>query len=158
MINWFLNLNGHLKIAIILAPLLGILSFGLTDLWVSKEQPKTTDQQPAVMHELQLSGKCMLDASCLLSQEELSVMLKSVPASDNSLLRIDIGASGHIRGLQLALVQNGQETKLVAQRTNKTDRWYVEFPRKLLTQPTFTLRLALAQTKQVYLAEFPAKF
>lgn len=157
MISWFMRLSPHLRIAIILAPFLGIISFGLTDLWLSKDQSETAEQQPVVMHQLQLSGQCVLDVSCLLSQEGLSVMLKAAPASDTKLVRIDIGASAHIRGLQLALVQAGQEEKLVAQRTDKTDRWYVEFPRDRLVQQAFTLRLALAQTKRVYLAEFPAQ-
>ena len=162
MISWFMGLSWHLRAAIILAPFLGIMGFGLTDLWLTKEQPTSADQQPVVVHELQLNGQCVLSkASCMLSAEGINVMLKSSPADADAdadgLVRIDIGINGHVRGLQLALVQGEEENKLAAQRTTQTDRWYVEFPNHVLKQRTFTLRLALVQTKRVYLAEFQAQ-
>lgn len=159
MIHWFSQLNLHLKIAIILAPLLGIVGFGLADLWLGQQQLEESPQaRPVAMHELTLNGRCALVASsCMLSADGINVMLKSPVEQDGALVRVDIGASGHIRGLQLALVQGASEAQLVAQRTTQTDRWFVEFPRSILQQPVFTLRLALAQTKRVYLAEFAAR-
>ncbi len=162
MIRWFLQLSPHLRLAIVLAPFLGLLGFGLADLWLSQEPQKPAPkvaQPPVAMHEFTLNEPCRLDAArCVLSAGDMQLMLQSAPTQRSELLRIDISASGHVRGLQLALVQGEHEARLVAQRTPQTQRWFVEFPRALLRQPTFTLRLALAQTKRVYLAEFAARF
>ena len=157
MIKWFMGLNRHLRVAIILAPFLGIFGFGLADTWVTKGQPERSQQSVAV-RELALTGQCLLTVNCQLSNGEMAVVLQSATASATDLLRVNITATGHVRGLKIALVQGGQEDKLAAQATTKTDQWYVEFPRSLLQQNTFVMRLALAQTKRVYLAEFPAWF
>ncbi|MEZ5476463.1 MAG: hypothetical protein R3E95_02920 [Thiolinea sp.] len=158
MIKWFMGLDRHLRTAIILAPVLAIFGFGLTDLWV---KPKAVEQaeQTIAVREMLVSGQCILEADqCKLSGDEMEVALQTAPASTDSLVRLNIASNQHIRGLKMAVVQEGKEDKLIPQATEKTDRWYVEFPRELLTQPSFTLRVALAQTKRVYLAEFPARF
>ena len=157
MIKWFMGLNRHLRIAIILAPFLGIFGFGLTDTWINKDKPSPATQR-VLVRELQLVGQCILSGGeCKLSKDEMGVDLRSAVSTATNLLRLEISSTGHVRGLKMSLVQAGREDKLVPQRTMKTDRWYVEFPRSLVTQSSLTIRIALAQTRRVYLAEFPAQ-
>ncbi|MEZ5537795.1 MAG: hypothetical protein R3F02_19505 [Thiolinea sp.] len=159
MIKWYLGLPRHLRIAIILAPFLGIFGWGLADTWMRPETIERAKQLVAV-REMVVEDQCLLKAArCKLSKDEMDVSLEATQAASSAdLLRVDIRSSQHMRGLKVAIVQGGTETKLVPQRTHVTDHWFLEFPAKLIEQPSFTLRIAVAQTKRVYLAEFPAKF
>jgi hypothetical protein len=158
MIKWYLKLPRHVRIAIILAPFLGIFGWGLADTWMRPETIERAKQHVAV-NEMLVSGQCLLKGDqCKLNKDEMDVSLESVPASSAELVRVNITSNQHIRGLKMSIVQGDEETKLVAQPTRVTDHWFVEFPQELVKESSFTVRIAIAQTKRVYLAEFPAQF
>lgn len=157
MIRWFIGLPRHVRLAIILAPFLGIFGWGLADTWMRPNIEQA--RQEVAVREMVVTDQCLLKAAqCQLSKDEMTVKLASVAASETGLLRINISSNQHIRGLKMAIVQNGEETRLIAQPTRVTDRWFVEFPARVLHSANVTLRIAIAQTKRVYLAEFPAQF
>lgn len=158
MIKWYLKLPRHVRIAIILAPFLGIFGWGLADTWMRPETIERAKQHVAV-REMVVADQCLLKADqCKLSKDEMDVSLQAAPATSADLVRIDLKSSQHIRGLKMSIVQGGEETKLVPQPTRVTDRWFIEFPANVLKSDSFTMRIAIAQTKRVYLAEFPAQF
>lgn len=157
MIKWFMGLPRHVRLAIILAPFLGIFGWGLADTWMRPDIEQA--KQEVAVREMIVADQCLLKAAqCKLSKDEMDVELASAAAGSAGLLRINISSSQHIRGLKMSIVQNAEETRLIAQPTKVTDRWFVEFPAEVLQSQDVTLRIAIAQTKRVYLAEFPAQF
>ncbi|MEZ5448907.1 MAG: hypothetical protein R3E89_07870 [Thiolinea sp.] len=157
MFRWFLRLPRHLRIAIMVAPILAIGGFGLADLWMRPETVET-EKQDVAMFQLLVQGQCTLSAAqCTLSDEANELKLAATPASSDTLLRFDIQGKQLIRGLQMAIVQDGKEEHLVGQETGQGDHWYVEFPREIVKTPDFTLRMVVAQTKKLLIAEFPAR-
>lgn len=157
MIKWFMGLSKHMRIAIIMAPFMAIFGWGLADTWVRSDVEKV--EQHVAVREMVVAGQCILKpGQCRLSRDKMDVTLEVAEPSSVDLVRLDLASTGHIRGLKMSIVQDGQETRLVAQPTKVTDRWFVEFPKRLLVGSSFTLRIAIAQTKRVYLAEFPAEF
>ncbi len=157
MMKWFMGLSKHMRIAIIVAPFLAIFGWGLADTWLRADIEEV--KQHVAVREMVVADQCILKpGQCKLSKDEMDVSLEVAEPSTIELLRISLASTQHIRGLKMSIVQGGKETKLVAQPTKVTDRWFVEFPKKLLEGSSFTLRVAIAQTKRVYLAEFPAEF
>lgn len=156
MMKWFMSLNKHLRIAIILAPFMAIFGWGLADTWMRADIEEV--KQHVAVREMVVADQCILKpGQCKLSQDEMEVSLEVAEPSAADLFRVDLTSTQHIRGLKIAIVQDGEETKLVAQPTKVTDHWYMEFPKDLLKDSSFTFRIAIAQTKRVYLAEFPAQ-
>lgn len=157
MMKWFMSLNKHLRIAIILAPFLAIFGWGLADTWVRPDIDEL--KQHVAVREMIVADQCVLKpGQCKLSKDEMDVELEVAEASAADLLRVNVTSTQHIRALKMSIVQGDEETRLVAQRTRVTDHWFAEFPKKLLKESSVTMRVAIAQTKRVYLAEFPAKF
>nr|CAA6809964.1 MAG: Unknown protein [uncultured Thiotrichaceae bacterium] len=156
MMKWFMSLSKHLRIAIILAPFMAIFGWGLADTWMRKDIEEI--KQTVAVKEMVVTDQCILKpGQCKLSKDEMEVSLEVAEPSAADLFRLNLASTQHIRALKVSIVQSGEETKLIAQPTKVTDRWYVEFPREQLKSSSFTLRFAIAQTKRVYLAEFPAK-
>lgn len=157
MLRWFLGLPVHMRIAILIAPFLAIGGFGLADLWQRKDLPQTDDSQPALF-QLALEGSCVISAApCKLSYQKNQLELQSLAASSDDLLRWQISSPQRIRGIQMAIVQNGEEQHLAAIETKENTVWYVEFPKSIIQADSFDLRMAVAQTAKVLIAEFPVQ-
>ncbi len=157
MLRWFFKLPLHLRIAIMVAPILFIGGWGLMDVWINPKQLQG-DQVKIKMYELVVQGQCLLSqSSCTLSREGLTLNLAQAQSSEKDLLRINIQSSAFLRGLQLSIVQGEKEDRLIAQNSHETSNlWYVEFPQNILKKPSFNIRVAAAQTKKLSFATFPA--
>ncbi|UJS26062.1 hypothetical protein [Thiothrix winogradskyi] len=159
-LKWFLGLPAHLRIAIILAPFIAIGGYGLTDLWITKNQPKQA--APISMEALQLQGECWLATNqCALQNARMKVALVRKDASQPGLVRLEIFPDTNIRGIEMSLVQAGEEHLIVVKPNEgggawpnpESGAWFVEFPEKLLTPSPSVLRIALAKFGSVAYAE-----
>ncbi len=157
MLNWFLGLSLHARIAIMVAPILGIGGYGMMDLWVNHDKPKAPEQ--ATLQALQLQGECLLATNqCKLHHEKIDVSLMRADSGKPGIARINIAPSIHVRGIQMSLVHGGQEQQIIVEPIPGTETWFAEFPETLLTPSPSALRIALAQFGRVSFAEFPAQF
>lgn len=156
MLKWFFGLSIHLKIAIIVAPIFVIGGYGLADLWVTKNNPEP--EAKLKMLPMTLVGECVLAQECQVANESIKVSLKYVPASNNSLVRIELTPNDRIRGMEMALVQGEKEEHIVIEPLKGETVWYGEFPTSLLNTRPNKLRLAVAQFGKVSYIEFPARF
>lgn len=153
MLKWFFGLNRHLRIAILIAPFLGIGGYGLADYFLAPKQERETQ-----FFELVAEGQCNLTINqCKFKHEKLEVSLVREAASEEGLLRIDVRTNQPLRGVKFALVQGGTEQKLYAEQTVTLQNWIAEFPQHALKSRHVTFRLALAKTGRIFIAEFPAE-
>lgn len=157
MLKWFLGLSLHARIAIMVAPILGIGGYGMMDLWINKDKPDTPKQ--ADYQELQQSGECLLATNqCKLHHEGMDVSMLRNESGKPGIARIEINPSVHLRGVQMSLVQQGVEHRLIVEQIPDTETWFAEFPEKLLNPSPSALRIALARFGRVSFAEVPAQF
>lgn len=157
-LKWFLGLPLHLRIAIMAAPVLAIGGYGLMDLWVTKEQPAEQKEQIA-MQPLQLQGDCLLATNqCVLQHERMKVSLMRQDSGKPGIVRLEITPDTNIRGIQMSLVQAGEEHMVVVDSTPDGNLWFAEFPDKLLIPSPSTLRIALAKFGSVSFAEIQPQF
>ena len=157
MLRWYFGLPLHLRIAIILAPLLSIGGYGMMDLWVNKDKPKQESQ--VAMLPLLLEGQCLLATNqCRLKHDNMQVSMRRVDAGKAGVARLEIDPSVHLRGAEMSLVQNGVEHRIVVHHMVDTDVLYAEFPETLLNPSPSALRIALAQFSRVSYAEIQAQF
>ncbi len=157
MFQWYVRQPLQVRVAILVAPILAIGGWGLMDTW---KRPETVQQeiQKVAMYQLVAESQCLLaTGECKLGYEGVKLTLAQVPASHSDLVRLDVKSNQLIRGLKMAIVQNGVEEQLIAQSTALSDAWFVEFPQTVLKGSAFDIRLAVAQTKRMLLAEFPAQ-
>lgn len=161
-LKWFLGLPAHLRIAIIIAPFIAIGGYGLTDLWLTKDQPK--QQNTVAMQALQLQGECWLATNqCSLQNPLMTVALVRKDASQPGLVRLEITPDTNIRGIEMSLVQAGEEHMVVVNPSQgggawpnpASGIWFAEFPEKLLTPSPSFLRIGLAKFGSVSYAEIP---
>lgn len=152
LLKRFFTLPLHVRIAIIIAPLLAIGGWGLADLWVNKDRP----QQAAriVMEELHLQSECWLATNqCRLQNQLMQVAIVRGAASQAGLVRLDIFPDTNIRGIEMSLVQGEQEHMIVVTPSRHGDTWSAEFPEKLINPSPAALRIALAKFGAVSYAE-----
>ena len=156
MLKWFFGLSLHVRIAIIVAPVLAIAGFGLADLWATKDDP-----EPKValkMLPMQSLGSCQLESNCQVGHDALKVSLKYVPTNNPNLVRIELTPNDRIRGMEMSLVTGDKEQHIVIEPLRGETVWYGEFPTTLLNPKPNTIRLAVAQFGKVSYIEFPAQF
>ena len=157
MLRWFFGLSLHMRIAIILAPLLSIGGYGMMDLWMNKDAPKKENH--VAMQQLLVEGQCLLATNqCKLKHDAMQVSMTRVDAGKTGVVRLEITPSVHIRGAQMALVQAGVEHQVVGEPMKNGEGWFAEFPESLLNPSPSALRIALAQFGRVSFAEIPAQF
>lgn len=143
-LKWFLGLPLNLRIAIIVAPLLSIGGWGMMDLWVTKDQPK--QQTPIAMEALQLAGECWLATNqCTLQNARMKVALVRKEAEKPGLVRLEILPDTNLRGVEMSLVQSGEEQLILVNPSPAGDVWFAEFPAKLINPSPTVLRIALAK-------------
>jgi hypothetical protein len=157
MLRWFFGLSLHARIAIMLAPVLAIGGWGMTDLWVNKDKPKQENQ--VAMLPLQVQGPCLLATNqCRLQHDKMQISLVRTDSGKPGIARVEITASTRIRGIQMSLVQADTEYQLVVEPMRGESVWFAEFPDKLLTPSPSALRIAVAQFGRVSFAEVAAQF
>lgn len=157
LMKWFFGLPIHLRIAVMVAPVLVIGGYGLADLWVTKDQPK--QKEPIAMQPLQLQGECLLSTNqCVLQHERMKVSLIRQDSGKPGIVRLEIKPDTNIRGVQLSLVQAGEEHRIVVDSSKDGNQWVAEFPEKLLTPSPSLLRIALAKFGSVSFAEIQPQF
>ncbi|MFN3786060.1 MAG: hypothetical protein ACK4RS_04395 [Thiothrix sp.] len=148
----FLALPLHMRVAIITAPVLAIGGWGLADLWANKDRPKQA--APIMMEALHLQGACWLATNqCRLQNKLMKITMARGTASQAGLVRLDIVPDTNIRGIELSLVQSGQEHFIIVTPSIHADTWSAEFPEKLITPSPSALRIALAKFGSVSYAE-----
>lgn len=156
-LKWFFGLPLNVRIAIMVAPVLAIGGYGLMDLWATKDQPKQKEQ--IAMQALQLQGECMLATNqCVLKNERMKVSLVRQESGKPGIARLEIIPDTNIRGIQMSLVQAGEEHHIVVDSTPDGNLWFAEFPDKLLTPSPSALRIALAKFGSVSFAEIQPQF
>lgn len=157
MLRWFLDLTLHMRIAIIMTPILVIGGFGLADLWVTRNTPEKIT--PSATRELRTAGRCQLASSqCRLSSDGFSVVLRQGAASRPDLARIELEPNESVRGIKMSLVQKQEEHAFAAERLDDAEIWFGEFSAQLLQPPPSALRIGIVQRGRVYFAEIPAPF
>lgn len=157
MLKWFLGLSLHTRIAIMVAPILSIGGYGMMDLWLNKDKPKTPAQ--ATFQPLELQGECLLATNqCQLHHSKIDVSLARHESGKPNIVRLEITPSVHIRGIQMALVQSGVEHQIIAEPVPGKESWAAEFPDTLINPSPSALRIALAQFGRISFAEIPARF
>lgn len=157
MLRWYLSLSPHMRIAIIMAPFLAIGGYGLADLWESKKAPEV--KKDVAMQQLFVEGQCKLSAGkCTLSYNNLKVVIRQGKASEPGLARLELEPSVVLRAVQMSLVQDGEEHKVLVDRRPEEDVWIAEFPVRLLQPSPDILRIAIAQAGKLSFAEVEAPF
>ncbi|HPQ94059.1 MAG: hypothetical protein KDI44_14800 [Thiothrix sp.] len=156
MLRWYLGLHPHVRIALVIAPFLVILGYGLVDIWLKPDTPEASRQEVSVQ-PLEPLGECRLKSGeCRFRYGDLEVSLQRA-GSTAGLARIDLISNQHIRGIRFAILQDGNEAFLAPQETGKTSVWFFEFPERLLAGEVVNMRMALAQARRVLTAEFKAR-
>ncbi|WGZ95379.1 MAG: hypothetical protein QJT81_05170 [Candidatus Thiothrix putei] len=159
MLRWFFAQPLHLRIAIMIAPILAIGGWGMMDLWVTKDQPKPTVEQQVAMLPLQLQGECFLATNqCLLQHDKMKLSMLLKDSGKPGIVRMEIIPDTNIRGIQMSLVQLENEHQIVVTSTPDGNLWFAEFPDKLLTPSPSALRIALAKFGSVSFAEIQPHF
>lgn len=114
------------------------------------------------MEALQLQGECWLATNqCTLQNARTKVALVRKDASQPGLVRLEIFPDTNIRGIEMSLVQAGEEHLIVVNPNEgggtwpntESGAWFAEFPEKLLTPSPSALRIALAKFGSVAYAE-----
>ncbi len=157
-LKWFLGLSYHMRIAILVAPVLLIGGYGLMDVWVTKDQPKPAVQ--VKMLPFDVGSECLLTTNqCTLKREGLVISLTRAAAKQPGLVRLELDPHGSsIRGIQLALVQAGVEQQVAMEASEAGQLWVGEFPESVLQPAPSALRIAVAQFGRVSYAEVPVRF
>ncbi|MCB1640012.1 MAG: hypothetical protein KDI15_14315, partial [Thiothrix sp.] len=105
MLRWYLGLHPHVRIALVVAPFLVILGYGLMDIWVKPDTPEASRQEISVQPLEQL-GECRLvSGQCRFRYGDLEVSLQRAN-SEAGLARIDLVSNQHIRGIRFAILQD----------------------------------------------------
>lgn len=159
MLRWFFAQPLHMRIAIMVAPILAIGGWGMMDLWVTKDQPTPKPEQQIAMLPLELQGDCFLATNqCLLKHDKMKIAMMSKDSGKPGIARIEIVPDTNIRGIQMSLVQTEVEHKIVVESTPDGKLWSAEFPDKLLTPSPSVLRIVLAKYGSVSFAEIRPHF
>lgn len=157
MLRWFFGLSLHVRIAIMVAPVLMIGGYGLADLWEKRNTPEV--KKEVAMQQLLVEGQCKLSGgTCTLSYDNLRVVMRQPMAKKAGIIRIEIEPNVALRGIKMSLVQAGKEHQIIVERPAGEDIWFAEFPTSLIQPAPDALRIALIRTGKMSYAEVLAPF
>ena len=149
LIRKFTAASPHLKIALIVAPLLVIGGYIVADLYRPREAPPP---QPRTASELQVPEECrLLGGVCELLHREIAANI-GAELEENGRTRIYLATSVPLEGALLAGEQQDPVT-MVSRRDAR--HWQALLPYPL--REGDRLRLALVSGKRRYFAEIPVQ-
>lgn len=149
LIQKFTAASPHLKIALIVAPLLVIGGYIAADLFRPEEAPVAPGQTTSAM---QVSEKCrLLGGVCELLHREIAANLGATLQEDGGTL-IHLATSVPLAG---ALIAGEQQEPVTMQSRGNDKRWKALLPYPL--QEGDRLRLAMVSGERRYYAEITVR-
>lgn len=148
LIRKFTAASPHLKIALVVAPLLAIGGYIIADLYRPAAQPPAADRGPG---SLQVSKNChLLSDVCELLHREIALNMSARLQDDDHTL-VYLSASVPLEG---AIIASGEKQPIVMETRGGPKRW-----KALLPYPVHegdALRLAVVSGERRYFAEITA--
>jgi len=148
--------NWHVVVAMLVAPVLGILAWFAVD-WFVAERPHVAKSGASYL--LIAKSNCRYDSGqCDLVNSDFKLIIRPAQLySYQTILTID--SEFALQNVNVALVSNEVETKAVAESggdSNLPARWNIRIP--AAPEATSTLRIAVTAQGAVYYAEVPVIF
>lgn len=156
MLKWFFGLSPHLRVAILVAPILTIIGYGAADFFLidgAKSKREVEFVALSQVNECHFAG-----GSCQLKRDDFKAEIKRLPASSPDLVQLEVRSNMAMRGVKMSLVQGTSEAMVYMAHTSDTAVWIGEFPEKALQNSDVTLRLAIARVGLILHAEVDAQF
>ncbi len=148
LIRKFTAASPHLKIALIVAPLLAIGGYIIADLYRPAAEPPAAHRGPGA---LQVSKNChLLGDVCELLHREIALNMSARPRDDGSTL-VYLSASVPLEG---AILASGGKQPIAMETRGTPKRWKALLPYPV--HPGDSLRLAVVSGERRYFAEIPA--
>ena len=140
-------MNRHVKIALIMAPVLALISYGITGYF----QPSS--EQDAGDYQLQLATDCKpKDNSCVMKSGEFEIMLISSIKKDKQ--QLGIVANQSISYLSVALAKGDNKFKqFKVMKSDDNKYWHVSLDDDQVLDDFNTIRFAAHSKKSNYFIE-----
>ncbi len=146
LLKRFYQSGRHVKLAVILAPLLAIGGYILTGIYLDEK----IEEQPGITKALMLQPDChLLTGVCELLHREIAANIAIEEKQGKQL--VYLASSVPLKGILLS-VGDGEPASMLSRGTAK--RWVLELQQPV-TENT-VIRLAIAGGKNRFFAEIPA--
>lgn len=147
-------MSPHIKVAIIIAPLLLIGGYIIADYYQTSKEEKylTSEAQRTPAYKLEMASRCAIPAqACKFKKDNLTLTL----TVDNNNYRIE--SSHKLDGVTIGLAQVDRETQTIQMlQLSGPTSWAVPVRRltNLRTDTPLLMRIAVASSGKRYYAEF----
>lgn len=146
LLKRFYQSNRHVKLAVILAPLLAIGGYIMTGILLDEK----IEEQPGTAKAMTLQPDChLLSGVCELLHREIAVNIAFEEKQEKQL--VYLATSVAIRGAVLSI---GEENPVPMLSRGSTKRWALELQQPVVENTV--VRLVVAGDKNKYFAEIPA--
>ncbi len=143
--------NKHIIAALIIAPILAIISYFATDYFVSEKPHKLIEGN---VYKLLAKPNCRYKSGiCELMNASINISLTAEDIG-NSMLKLNLNSNTKIEGIRISLIDsvvNKDVSKLMITDTNDGLNWYVLFNNP--NSDNSILRLALNINDAIFYAE-----